>query len=376
MLLPDVSRMKRKIPLRRRVAFLAIIGFATLCCLELALRLTVPMLTLVSPDDFFKVFLLEKIDLTQTHDANAMHVSDPDLGWTLGQNVRRPEFSTNSLGLRGQREYEIPRPSGAHRGMVLGDSFSMGYGASDDDTYATQMEALLPNTEVPNLAVGGYGVDQAILRWEKIGRQLLPDFVVLGVFIQDFHRNVHTWRFEAPKPRFHVVDGALQLSTYELPPLEDLTDNAARMRVELAGLYRTPRVWLAGEYVFRRVLNKLRGHREPDETFDEKAQILRLLIARLAADCRASGIGLMVCSIRMQTLHYPDEQRIVDVVAAGCADQNVAYLPLARGLDATPQQLKQGPIYDPATGHWAPLGHRLAAEQIVAFLRQQGIVAW
>ena len=227
----------------------------------------------------------------------------------------------------------------------------MGYGVFDDDTYATHMEALLQNTEVPNLAVGGFGVYQAILRWEKLGRQLQPDFAVLGIFVDDFHRNVQTWRSEAPKPRFHLVDGALQLSTYELPPLENLISNAERMRVELAGLYCTPRVSLAGEHVFRRVLNKLRGHREPNETFDEKAQILRLLIARLAADCGASNIDLMVCSIPTQTPYYSDEQRIVDVVASGCAEQSVAHLPLARDLHVTPQQLEQGPIHDPASSH-------------------------
>ena len=72
--------MKRKPPLRRRLAYLAIIGFATVCCLELALRLAVPMLTIVSPNDYFKVFLLEKVDLTAICDPNALHVSDPDLG--------------------------------------------------------------------------------------------------------------------------------------------------------------------------------------------------------------------------------------------------------------------------------------------------------
>jgi hypothetical protein len=276
--------------------------------------------------------------------------------------------------MRGTREYAVERTPGVRRGMVLGDSFSMGYGVADDETYAARLEQRLPATEMPNLAVAGYGVDQAILRWEHIGRSYAPDFIILGIFVPDFQRNVNTWRFDAPKPRFYLVDGQLQLSTYQLHPIEDLAGNERRLRAELASLLWSPRVWVAGEYVVDRILGKLRGHREPDSTFEEKRQIQRLLIARLAKDCVARGVRLVVVSIHTEGFTYPDEDRIIEVIRAACEEQGVPFLPLGHDLGTTAEERGDASVFLESTSHWSAYGHRVAAERIEAFLRRQGLV--
>lgn len=339
---------------------------------ELFLRSWVPLSSIVDPNSLHPVvWYLDNLESLEEQEQEPAQVSHPLLGWTYAKNLRKGELSTNSAGMRGRREYALQRAPGVRRGMVLGDSFSAGYGVADDQTFAARLENLLPGTEILNLAVPGYGVDQAILRWEVLGRPYEPDFIILGIFMPDFHRNVGEWRFSAPKPRFRVVDGALQLSNTPLPAIEDVSGNEQRIRAKLAPLLNAPRVWVAANYAAQRLAGRMRGWREPDETFDEKSRVLELLIARLAADCRERNIDLLVVTILTDYAAYPDEERILAVIADAAAEASVPVLGLGRDLGA---QEGEGEVFDPETQHWSPYGHKLAAAQIAEFLRERRIV--
>lgn len=364
--------MKRLLPILGSLAVLAVI---TLVLAEIALRAWVPLSSLVDPNGLYpKVWYLDHVDSLVDRAEHPSHVSHPVLGWTYAANVRQGELSTNAEGLRGRREYPLERVPGRRRGIVLGDSFSAGYGVGDDESYAARLEGMLPGTEILNLAVPGYGVDQAILRWELMGRAYQPDFVILGIFLPDFHRNAGTWWFDAPKPRFRIVDGELYLPDTPLPPMEDTRGNEARIREELAPLLRMPRVWVAGQYVAGRIAGRLRGWREPDTTFSEKQQLLELLIERLATDCRRRGVDLAIVTILTDYAAYPDEARILQVIADAADRVRVPVLDLERFLGADPGDGAAARVFDPATQHWSAYGHARAAETIARFLQVRGIV--
>ena len=149
----------------------------------------------------------------------AIYIYDEMLGWTYPPNAARHSgtFTINSAGLRSQREYsQTPSPD-TLRIALFGDSFTAGDEVSDDETWGHQLEMKLNQagirTEVLNFGVGGYGMDQAFLRWQKAGRGYAPDMVIFGFQPENLDRNVNIFSMlhfgtkPFSKPRFVLAAG-------------------------------------------------------------------------------------------------------------------------------------------------------------------------
>ncbi len=141
---------------------------------------------------------------------------DADLGWTWAPSTYTADgkFEINSLGARGPKEYG-PRPEeGKRRIVTFGDSFTFGDEIPDRFTYQYIIEAIRPEFEAINFGVSGYGTDQALLRYRRLGRELDAEVVVIGILLENIGRNVNRYRplwnpstgFCATKPRF-VLEG-------------------------------------------------------------------------------------------------------------------------------------------------------------------------
>jgi hypothetical protein len=151
---------------------------------------------------------------------------DPMLGWKSRPGFRNTspihgsrEVSTNSKGVRGRTEYSYERTR-KKRIVVIGDSFAFGWGVSDHETYAALLEASLPETEVINLGIGGYGTDQMLLMLMTEGLKYQPDLVVVGIVSADSDRNVVEFR-DFAKPLFVLDDGTLRLTGTPIRPPEE-----------------------------------------------------------------------------------------------------------------------------------------------------------
>jgi hypothetical protein len=125
-----------------------------------------------------------------------------------------------SRGFRGTREYADDPPAGALRIVVCGDSFTFCQEVDDDAAWPRQLEELWPEAEVPNLGVGGYGTDQALLRFRRDAPRGRIDAALVGLLLENVGRNVNRYRplwypnadSPAVKPRFVVGPaGALEL---------------------------------------------------------------------------------------------------------------------------------------------------------------------
>jgi hypothetical protein len=164
--------------------------------------------------------------------SRASLVADPELGWAPRPGSNRPPYAYERSGIRAtdaQADY-AEKPAGpALRVAVFGDSFTNGIGAEFGDTWATQVERQAPagRLEVLNFGVAAYGIDQALLRYRKLGRRFAPDVVVLGLQLENMSRNVNVMRpfyhkvTELPftKPRFVIRNGGLDLlNVPTLPP--------------------------------------------------------------------------------------------------------------------------------------------------------------
>jgi len=117
---------------------------------------------------------------------------DPRLAYELIPSARGHAFGTdvsvNALGFRGP-EVAVPKPEGARRIVVLGDSITFGNDLDLEATYPRRLEALLAQAgrpaEVCNLGVTGYDTLQETLTLERIGLRLEPDLVVIGFCLND-----------------------------------------------------------------------------------------------------------------------------------------------------------------------------------------------
>jgi len=155
-----------------------------------------------------------------------LDVPDPVLGWRPkpGIRVRSVEpgsydvtVTTTADGLRGRQAIARERTPGTPRIAVFGCSQTFGSGVEDDETFSARLAASLPDVEVLNFGVHGYGTDQMLLRWERDGVGYAPDVVVLAFAYYHLDRNITAFRFYA-KPRFvEEPGGELRLEGVPVP---------------------------------------------------------------------------------------------------------------------------------------------------------------
>src|SRR5260370_10817041 len=110
-------------------------------------------------------------------------IHSPTRGWAAKPGLRdlavfgNKVLNSNSRGIRGKTEYDYSRQPGRRRIVTLGDSYTLGDEVSDDETYSSDLATLLPNTELLNLGVSGYGHDQMLLYLKEEGAKYHPDVV-------------------------------------------------------------------------------------------------------------------------------------------------------------------------------------------------------
>ncbi len=146
---------------------------------------------------------------------------DAELGWSWEPSTASPDgmFHVNSIGARGTREYAPSPPEGVTRIVCFGDSFTFCDDVSDKKTFQVSLETRHRELEVLNFGVSGYGTDQALLRYRRLGRDLGAEVVCIGILTENVGRNVNRYRplwnptsgFCAAKPRFLLEGNELVL---------------------------------------------------------------------------------------------------------------------------------------------------------------------
>ena len=166
---------------------------------------------------------------------------DAELGWAPPSAETSPEF--NWCGARTAAGVEVApaRTDGVRRVAAFGCSFTYGSEVAGADAWAARLDAARPDLEVLNFGVPGYGLDQALLRYDRIAARddaaaCLGDEVWLGFLPGTLLRLVSVYRpalrhytaTVAVKPRFRLdASGALE----HLPnPAGSVSDLVALLR--------------------------------------------------------------------------------------------------------------------------------------------------
>lgn len=144
---------------------------------------------------------------------------DAELGWEWKPGAANDDGSIhlNAWGARGEREYPAVAPAGTTRLLFFGDSYTFCDEMPDDSSFEAYLELRRPELEAVNFGVNGYGTDQALLRYRRLGRDKGARVVFIGILIENIGRNANRLRplwnpksgFAFPKPRFVLRDGQL-----------------------------------------------------------------------------------------------------------------------------------------------------------------------
>ena len=208
----------------------------------------------------------------------------------------------NSLGLR-DREYDLAKPAGTVRVLMLGDSLTFGWGAPVDGTTAKRLEARLNAAdagrryEVINTGIGNTNTAMQVAQFLSKWYNFEPDVIVLNYFINDAE--------DTPSRKQNL----LMEHSYGAVFL------AGRIDVLWRG-YLGGSDWKA--YYDGLYRDDAPGWRQARES-----------LAALADYCRRNGIGLLV--VNYPELHeladYPFA-RVTRLVEAAATDNGVPFLDL------------------------------------------------
>jgi hypothetical protein len=288
---------------------------------------------------------------------------DPLLGWAHRPNQQGPliypdfsiSVSNNSRGLRDD-EHPLER-TGKKRMLVLGDSFAWGFGVELRQRFSEILEARHSDWEIINASVSGYSTDQEYLYFEDRGWQYQPDVVLMVMHENDFLGNTESEHTGYYKPCFIINEGRLELTNVPVPAQK------WRQRMEIFILGKTylfQKMYL-GARVFA---GKIAARGKPISDDGAKQNRLRItarLVQALDELCREKGAKLVIAS-------YAFDAGQIECVKSVCASQAIPFLPLDPALKAARQSFTF-----PSNPHWNATGHRITADALDAFLRQQGI---
>ena len=331
--------------------------------------------------------------------ANAMH--DATLGWCPAP---WQEVGGYLHGANGERissgDARAPTEPKRPLAIAIGGSFTQGAEVTAREAWPA-LAAKELGFGCANLGVAGYGVGQALLRFERDGLPLEPDEVWLGFLPEgvlrittQFPPILHHWSsIVAFKPRF-TLDSAGRLLLHE-NPAPTMADRARLLRDQeallgaLGGkdlwLTRTPSAfaprgthWTHHFATTRLALSLWEsGDRDPATHLrEEDSAVRRTLVAlfeRLRARCEAAGIQLRVFVL--------PSRRDLEGLASGEP-------PYWRGfteelgergffvLDTTAALVEAQAPHDPSSwmpnAHYSPHANRTVADALVAALATEG----
>jgi hypothetical protein len=245
--------------------------------------------------------------------------------------------------------------------VAVGDSFTFGDEVDDADTWPARLERRL-GRPVLNGGVFGYGLDQSVLRAERLLERTGAPMLVVSFVADDVRRCEYAYRY-AWKPWFEPEDGALALRG--VPPPEPGSSPPGE-----AWWRRVLRLSHLGDRVMRRldpdhwmIPDSLRVHRQG-------VSVARLLVDRLADAADAGGHGLLL----VHQWHPLSDDRLALPVLQRAEERGVPLLRLEPILRHEVEQRTEGvDAYFRVertngrlvvVGHMTPLGNDVVARAI------------
>lgn len=316
---------------------------------------------------------------------------DPELGWRYRPGFEGSADHINRQGLRSLHDYAPEPPPGVVRLAAFGNSFVYCNEVGDADAWPALLEGDGDSLEVLNYGVGGYGTDQAMLRFRREGMDLSPQVVLIGFapvnlrrIVNVYRRFVHTSEGIMTKPRF-VRSGDGQL-TLVPNPIREPSDWERYLKDpslirELGrndqwyepAIYRNPFYDLSAtvrlaSVAWIRISNRyLRADRLlKDGLFNEESEAFRLQLAVLKAfvadveDAGATPFVLILPDRESIERRRRGEEAVFEPLLRALRASGLEVLDATEGFGAPAPAGGVGRWFAPG-GHYSPDGNRAVA---------------
>ncbi len=307
---------------------------------------------------------------------------DSLLGWAWQPSIEVRDvwgpgihFRTNARGFRGNAETAPRSPDGRVRILCSGDSFTEGAGVGNDYTWCALLESMNPRFESINLGQGGYGFDQAYLRFKRDGRPLEHAVHILAFITDDFRRMGLRQSWFWGKPTLALRNGVL---TTENVPVPRVVPRFPGLRFVLDATQE-----LRGFQLLGKLRAKLGG-----ETLDwtvrdsALAEVVSAVVADLGAMSRADGTSLVLVYLPTleDYLHDSADRWRQRLRTAAGGDTDVLYLDLIPELRRLPPDSAAAMFIPRAggtavrgadgngEGHYTIRGNRWVADHLFQYL--------
>lgn len=283
-------------------------------------------------------------------------VTDPFIGRLprAGVSLRHPNGFTITIGENGTRS------NGAAAGtspgpvtLAVGDSFAFGDGVDDQDTWPAVLEQLT-GQRVVNAAVPGFGLDQAVLRAERLAAVYAPMRIIVSFIPHDVLRCEMAYWSGHAKPYFDVADTGLHFHPAPVPAPRSYAGVKTLLSKSVTlDLLFAP--WLHWEGPPEQVVHR-RG-----------VEVACRLMDRLAAFSRAHSVQILILAQPQAPTATPDELARKDTVLACARAAQLEALDLFPVIEAMP--LEQRAQLFPR--HMSREGNQLVAAKVAEFLAAQ-----
>ncbi|CAN5154755.1 hypothetical protein BH10PSE6_BH10PSE6_01630 [soil metagenome] len=138
---------------------------------------------------------------------------DAQLGWTSPPSCASAGYNIDAEGFRrtsaGPAVTQPPV-------LVTGSSFAKGDEVADDEAWPAYLQGMI-GRRVLNGGVGGYSLDQTVLRAERIVPQAKPMMVIASFTPDDVRRTELKVAWSRDKPYFTTAGGRLELQNVPVP---------------------------------------------------------------------------------------------------------------------------------------------------------------
>ena len=326
--------------------------------------------------------LRTRLETYLTNADSANYISDASTGWTFQPNaiLFDGRLTTSSIGIRSAREYSEAPAADTIRIAAFGDSFTANPDVEDREVWTQVLESELADrrirAEVLNFGVGGYGMDQAFLRWQHVGKRFPADIVIFGFQPENLHRNVSVFRpiyarytgIPLSKPRFALQGDGLELINYPaLPPAElmEVYEDFDRHPLSAYEFYYSDASPIPDWWPFPRLANLIyQAIVKPAMPSDdlgpdsERGRLGKAIVDAFAEDVAKSGASFIVMHLPVQNdlaSHY-NGVRPPYTFLLQHFEATYLYLPVEDLLG--PQYIE--PRFWGGTGHYGPeINHKI-----------------
>jgi hypothetical protein len=278
-------------------------------------------------------------------------IRDPVLGRLPkpGIVVHEPFAGTFSIGEHSVRLNRNPSVAERPTVLAVGDSFTFGQDVGDFDSWPAALERLL-GYRVVNGGVNAFGLDQTVLRAERLSQIFAPDLLIVGFIPHNVMRCEYSYFLGHPKPYFELEGAGLRQHPPPVPrswlaPIKDRLLSTSMA----AYLFEHSLVW--------------EGPAE-ERVHGDGQEVACRLMQRLADFGRARRMRVLVLAQSQQASPEPSDATIKERVLACARASGLSTLDLFPLLADVPENEREKLF----SGHMTPAGNLFVANALAAFI--------